>query len=66
MTGTAEKDNEIELFDNGEFIGRRDVGSSGHWQRPAIGLVLGPYSLIAKTKDGTGRESDPWRFTVDV
>jgi hypothetical protein len=67
LSGTAEPNSLVEIFDNGVKIGERRVSSTGYWDftpvRPAY-LANGDHSFVVKSSNGT--ETEAWNFTVKV
>ncbi|QXI18454.1 hypothetical protein [Pseudomonas hamedanensis] len=64
ITGIAEKEQEVEVFDGSVAKGRVLVDSRGTWTFTLTGLNLGPHSISAKALYGSGVVSPAWLFTV--
>ncbi|MBC3205669.1 hypothetical protein HU755_02655 [Pseudomonas sp. SWRI111] len=64
ITGTAEKEQKVEVFDGTVAKGQVLVDSTGIWIFPLTDLSLGLHSITAKALYGSGVVSPAWRFTV--
>lgn len=67
LSGTAEPNSLVQIFDNGIKIGERRVSSTGYWEftpvNPAY-LVNGNHSFVVKSSNGT--ETEAWNIVVKV
>ena len=67
LSGTAEPNSLVEIFDNGLKIGERRVSSTGFWEftpvNPAY-LANGEHSFVVKSSNGT--ETEAWNIVVKV
>ena len=60
VSGTAEANTLLVLFDNGIEIGRTRVDAYGQWSiEPSLSLALGSHSLTAQATDPAGNTSTP-------
>ncbi|MEG4431598.1 Ig-like domain-containing protein [Microcoleus sp. F10_A2] len=58
ITGTAEANSVVELFENGNFLGTTTADGSGNWSFiPTIELVDGDYTLTTTATDSAGNIS---------
>ncbi|GFE73806.1 Ig-like domain-containing protein [Novosphingobium sp. TCA1] len=70
LTGTAEGNALVSVYDNGVLLGTTNASGTGTWSfTPTAPLSDGPHSLTVTTTDGTGNESLPspaFTLTVDT
>jgi hypothetical protein len=60
ISGQAEPNSTVIIYDNGVEIGRETVGADGRWTHtPVPPLLNGPHDLSAKAQDAAGNISDP-------
>ncbi|AZF49634.1 Ig-like domain-containing protein [Pseudomonas sp. R2-7-07] len=60
ISGQAEPNTTVIIYDNGVEIGRAPVGTDGRWTfTPTPPLLNGPHDLSAKAEDAAGNISDP-------
>ncbi|MBT2330448.1 hypothetical protein J7E47_17145 [Pseudomonas fluorescens] len=65
LSGRAQGNEQVEIFDGGTSLGTVDVPESGHWQYPVNRLLSGPHSLYVEALYGSGLPpSVTRRFTV--
>ncbi|WP_247871932.1 Ig-like domain-containing protein, partial [Azospirillum sp. TSO35-2] len=57
ITGTAEQDTVLSLFDGSNLLGTTTVGSSGTWAITSSELGVGPHTLTARAVDLAGNTS---------
>ncbi|MHC8391974.1 hypothetical protein ACYZTM_29110 [Pseudomonas sp. MDT2-39-1] len=61
LSGTATKDQKVEIFDGPTTKGIADVGSNGIWTHSLTGLSVASHSFTAKALYGSGQVSTPPR-----
>ncbi|HGK4675002.1 TPA: BapA/Bap/LapF family large adhesin [Kluyvera georgiana] len=70
LSGTAEKNTLVEIFDNGKSIGTTTADGSGNWTfTPLVPLLTGTHVLTAKATDAAGNvsgSSSSRTLTVDL
>ncbi|POP41210.1 hypothetical protein CHU33_23865 [Superficieibacter electus] len=70
LSGTAEANTSVEIFDNGTAIGRAAVNADGEWRfTPATALAEGPHSFTLVATDASGNSgpaSSPFAITIDT
>ncbi|CAG9167131.1 Ig-like domain-containing protein [Cupriavidus pampae] len=68
LTGTAEANSTINIFNGAALIGTVTAGPTGSWTfTPAAGLIDGTYTLTATATDAVGNTSAPTAvFTVTI
>ncbi len=70
LTGTAEGNALVSVYDNGVLLGTTNATGTGTWSfTPTAPLSDGPHSLTVTTTDSTGNESLPspaFTLTVDT
>jgi hypothetical protein len=60
ISGQAEPNSTVIIYDNGVEIGRETVGADGRWTHtPVPPLLNGSHDLSAKAQDAAGNISDP-------
>ncbi|AZF55016.1 Large repetitive protein [Pseudomonas sp. R4-34-07] len=60
ISGQAEPNTTVVIYDNGLEIGRAPVGTDGRWTfTPTPPLLNGPHDLSARAEDAAGNISDP-------
>ncbi|MDR6956208.1 hypothetical protein J2W43_000171 [Pseudomonas brassicacearum] len=64
LSGTAVKDQKVEIFDGMDSKGTALVNSSGIWTYAVIGLDVDAHSFTAKALYGSNPESAAYTFTV--
>ncbi|MNJ39334.1 Bacterial Ig-like domain (group 2) [compost metagenome] len=65
LSGSATKDQKVEIFDGASSKGSADVGSNGLWTHTVTGLSVASHSFTAKALYGSGQVSTPaWTLTV--
>ncbi|MNJ33283.1 hypothetical protein D3C77_279670 [compost metagenome] len=65
LSGSATKDQKVEIFDGASSKGIADVGSNGLWTYTVTGLSVAAHSFTAKALYGSGQVSTPaWTLTV--
>jgi len=65
LSGSATKDQKVEIFDGASSKGSVNVGSNGLWTHTVTGLSVASHSFTAKALYGSGQVSTPaWTFTV--
>ncbi|PWK34954.1 Ig-like domain-containing protein [Cupriavidus plantarum] len=68
LTGTAEANSTVSLFNGTTLIGTANADANGNWSfTPATGLTDGTYTLTATATDAVGNVSAPTpAFTVTI
>ena len=67
ISGTAEANSTVELFEGSDSRSTATVNASGEWSKSLTGVAEGSYTYTAKAKDAAGNTSDPSNpLTVDV
>jgi len=69
LTGTAEADAQIEIYDNGGLIGTTVADGNGDWSFELPELGDANHSLTARASDEAGNQStssEAWSFRVDT
>ena len=70
VSGTAEPDTTVIIYDKGTEIGRAPVDADGNWSfTPSTPLIDGEHSFSSVVEDAAGNhspESDPTDFIVDT
>lgn len=64
LTGTAYRDQKVEILDGSTARGEVTVSASGTWTYTLTGLAEGAHSVKAKALYGQGTSSTIWQFTV--
>lgn len=64
LTGTASRNQEVEIFDVTTPKGIAMVAEDGVWVHPVSELSPGAHSYSAVAKYGAGQVSEAWNFTV--
>lgn len=64
LSGTAAKEQNIELFDNGFSKGVTVVGASGQWTKTVSDLTVKTHNYSMKALYGSNPVSSPWKVTV--
>lgn len=57
---------EVEVLDNGTFVGKALIDSNGQWSLPISGLNVEGHTLIARILSGDNPVSAEWRFTINA
>ncbi|KNC06099.1 hypothetical protein AC791_19155 [Klebsiella sp. RIT-PI-d] len=67
LSGTAEANSTLRIFDNGTAIGTVQVGNNGNWSfTPIAPLANGAHLLTVSTTDAAGNVSPAASFTLTV
>ena len=69
ISGTAEANSTVEVFDNGNTLGTTDADNTGAWSLTGLTLGEGSHSLTATATDeagNTGPASDAVVVVVDL
>lgn len=64
LSGTAAKEQNVELWDNGFSKGVTVVGASGQWTKTVSDLTVKAHSYTMKALYGSNPVSSPWNVTV--
>ncbi|MFY1664220.1 hypothetical protein [Pseudomonas sp. Pseu.R1] len=64
LTGTANANLDVEIFDGATSIGKATANGAGVWSLAATGLSVTAHAMKAKALYGTGPESTVRHFTV--
>ncbi|MHC8349469.1 hypothetical protein ACYZT7_08850 [Pseudomonas sp. RT4P38] len=64
LSGTASKDQRVEIFDGATSKGVATANSSGVWTHPVRGLAVAAHSFSAKALYGSGQASAARTFSV--
>ena len=64
LTGTANANLEVEIFDAGVSKGSAQTNAAGVWTLPLTGLALSTHAIKAKALYGNGPESAVRSFTI--
>jgi hypothetical protein len=59
VSGTAEANSTVELFDSPTSKGTTQADASGNWSKELTGVADGPHPYTAKAKDAAGNTSGP-------
>jgi len=70
ISGTAEANSTVTVYDNGNAIGTANVASNGNWSfTPSVNLSEGSHQITVQTTDVAGNQSVPSpaiTITVDI
>jgi large repetitive protein len=69
LTGTAEANSTVTIFEGATNLGTATAGASGSWTKALTGQATGGHSYTATAKDAagnTGPASDPFAVTVSA
>ena len=59
VSGTAEANSTVELFEGTTSLGTTTADASGQWSKWLTGVSEGTHTYTAKAKDAAGKTSDP-------
>ncbi|MFK7800776.1 MAG: VWA domain-containing protein [Anaerolineae bacterium] len=65
FNGRGEPGETVELFVNGNRVGRTLVGSNGQWSYAAAGLGAGAYQVVASHQGRAFDQSERMSFTIE-